>query len=78
MSLFINMVNILEDAKIEFNQKSYLYRIQPLRETLQRDTYFPKHYIFQMDIVNIHAKKKFHLLYLILIIISIRYLFIYH
>jgi hypothetical protein len=53
------------------------HRITPLSETLQRHPYSPKHNSFQMDIIHVHASKKHHQLYFVLININTRYLFIY-
>jgi hypothetical protein len=33
-------------------------KLKPLRETLQRQTYSPKHNSFQMDIIDVRNKKK--------------------
>jgi hypothetical protein len=53
------------------------HKIKTLPETLQRQTYSPKHISFHIDIIDVHASKKLHLLYLVLININTRYLYIY-
>jgi hypothetical protein len=47
-------------------------KLKPLRETLQRQNYSPKHNSFQMDIIDVHNKKNKNQLYLILININTR------
>jgi hypothetical protein len=56
------------------------YKLKPLRQTLQRQIYFPKNNSFQMDIIDVHSgknKSKKNQLYLVLININTRYLYIY-
>jgi hypothetical protein len=55
-------------------------KLNPLCETLQRQTYSPKHNPFQMDIIDIRGgkNKRFkNQYYLILVNINTRYLYIY-
>jgi hypothetical protein len=55
-------------------------KLKPLRETLQRQTYSPKHNSFQMDIIDVRGwknKKYKNQLYLVLININTRYLYIF-
>jgi hypothetical protein len=55
-------------------------KLKPLRETLQKQTYSPKHNSFQMDIIDVRSgkNKRFkNQYYLILVNINTRYLYIY-
>jgi hypothetical protein len=54
------------------------HKLKSLCETLQRQTYSPKHNSFQMDIINVRpVGKNKNQFYLILININTRYLYIY-